>query len=60
MLRLGVFPEGYISPKAERAVREGLRNRAPLVAQHPANGLSGPNIVARNPGARVGIKHMHQ
>jgi hypothetical protein len=31
VVRLGVLPEGYISPKAQRAVRAVLRKRAPLV-----------------------------
>ena len=34
LLRLGVLPEGDISPKAERAVRDLLRQRARLVRQH--------------------------
>src|SRR5207302_6677374 len=40
VLRLGVLPEGYIYPKAERAVRDLLRKRAHLVRQHTANVLS--------------------
>jgi transposase len=28
VLRLGVWPAGYLYPKAERAVRDGLRTRA--------------------------------
>jgi transposase len=34
LLRLGVLPEGYIYPKAERAVRDLLRKRAHLVLCH--------------------------
>jgi transposase len=60
MLRLGVFPEGYIYPKAERAVRDVLRKRAHLVAQPTANVLSGQNILARNTGSRFGIKQIHK
>src|SRR5499426_3687675 len=52
LLRLGVLPEGYIYPKAERAVRDLLRKRAHLVRQHTANVLSVQNILARNTGAR--------
>ncbi len=33
LLRLGVLPEGYIYPKAERAVRDLLRRRQRLVQQ---------------------------
>ena len=39
LLRLGVLPEGYIYPKAERAVRDLLRKRTHLVRQHTANVL---------------------
>jgi transposase len=60
LLRLGVLPEGYIYPKAERAVRDLLRKRAHLVRQHTANVLSGQNILARNTGARFSIKRMQE
>jgi len=60
LLRLGVLPEGYISPKAQRAVRDVLRKRAHLVRQHTANVLSVHNILARNPGARCSGKRMHE
>ena len=40
LLRLGVLPEGYIYPKAERAVRDLLRKCAHLVRQHTAQILS--------------------
>ena len=53
MLRLGVLPEGYISPKAARAGRDLLRKRAHLVRQHTAHGLRVQNILVRNPGARL-------
>jgi transposase len=33
LLRLGILPEGYIYPKAERAVRDLLRKRSQLVRQ---------------------------
>ena len=39
LLRLAVLPEGYIYPKAERAVRDLLRKRAHVVRQHTANVL---------------------
>ena len=60
VLRLGVLPEGYISPKAERAVRDLLRKRAHLVRQHTANLLSVQTIMARNTGARLGVKRIHE
>jgi transposase len=60
LLRLGVLPEGYIYPKAERAVRDLLRKRAHLVRQHTANVLSVQNIMARNTGARFSVKRIHE
>src|SRR3954449_4319454 len=60
LLRLGVFPEGYIYPKAERAVRDLFRKRAHLVRQHTANVLRVQNIMARNTGARFSVKRMHE
>jgi transposase len=60
LLRLAVLPEGYIYPKAERAVRDLLRKRAHLVRQHTANVLSVQNILARNTGARFSGKRMHE
>src|SRR5215831_2659845 len=59
LLRLGVLPEGYIYPKAERAVRDLLRKRAHVVRQHTANVLSVHNILARHTGARFNVKRMH-
>ena len=58
LLRLGVLPEGYIYPKAERAVRDLLRKRAHLVRQHTANVLSVQNIMARHTGARFSVKRI--
>src|SRR5215470_5074263 len=60
LLRLGVLPEGYIYPKAERAGRDLLRKRAHLVRQHTANVLGVQNIMARNTGARFSGKRMQE
>ena len=60
LLRLGVLPEGYIYPKAERAVRDLLRKRAHLVRQHTANVLSVQNIMARNTGSRFSVKRIQE
>ena len=60
MLRLGVLPEGYIYPKAERAVRDVLRKRSHLVRQQTANVLSLQNIIVRNTGVRLSAKRMHE
>jgi transposase len=63
LLRLGVLPEGYIYPKAQRPVRDLLRKRQHLVAQQTANVLSLQNIILRNTGARLSgdrIKRLSQ
>jgi transposase len=60
MLRLGVLPEGYIYPKAARAVRDLLRKRAHWVRQHTANVLSVQNLMARNTGSRFGAKRIDE
>jgi len=60
LLRLGVLPEGYIYPKAERAVRDLLRKRAHLVRQHTSNVLSVQNILVRNTGARFSVKRLQE
>jgi len=60
VLRLGVLPEGDISPKAERAVRDVLRKRAHVVRQHTANVLRVQNIMARNTGVRFSVKQIHE
>jgi transposase len=59
VLRLGVLPEGYIYPKAARAVRDVLRKRAHLVRQHTAHVLSVQNILARKAGSRFSAKRLH-
>src|SRR5881296_2041183 len=56
LLRLAVLPEGYIYPKAARAVRDLLRKRAHLVRQQTANVLSLHNIIVRNTGVRLSAK----
>src|SRR5437899_639082 len=60
LLRLAVLPEGYIYPKAERAVRDLLRKRAHLVRQHTAHVLSVQNIMARNTGTRFSVKRIQE
>jgi transposase len=59
MFRLGVFPEGPMYPKAERAVRDVWRQRAHVVRQHTSNGLRGQTILVRNTGLRFGVKQLH-
>ena len=60
VLRLGVLPEGYIYPKAQRAVRDVLRKRAHLGRQQTANVLSLQNIIGRNTGVRLSAKQIHE
>jgi transposase len=58
LLRLGVLPEGYIYPKAQRPVRDLLRKRAHLVEQQTAHVLSVHNIIVRNTGTRLSTKRI--
>jgi len=60
LLRLGVLPEGYIYPKAQRPVRDLLRKRSHLVAQRTANVLSIQNIIVRNTGSRLSANRIKQ
>jgi len=53
MLRLGILPEGYIYPKAERPVRDLLRKRSHLVRLRTSLIISLQNIIARNCGVAV-------
>jgi transposase len=53
LLRLGLLPEGYIYPKAERAVRDLLRRRLSLSQQHTANILAVQNLFSRNRGRSI-------
>ena len=53
LLRLGVLPEGYIYPRAERPVRDLLRKRSQMVRQRTTNLLSIQNLVTRNTGSSL-------
>jgi transposase len=53
LLRLGVLPEGYIYPRAERGVRDLLRKRSQLVRKRTAHLLSIQNLFARNTGSAL-------
>ena len=48
-----MLPEGYIYPKAERAVRDLLRRRLSLVHQHTANLLAVQDLFSRNRGRSI-------
>ena len=54
-----MLPEGSISPKAQRAVRDVVRKRAHVVRQHTATVLSRQNIMGRHTGVRLSTKRMH-
>ena len=58
LLRLGILPEGYIYPKAERPVRDLLRKRGHLVRLRTSLILSLQGIVARNFGLRVNVNQV--
>jgi transposase len=53
LLRLGLLKEGYVYPRAERAVRDLLRKRMHLVKMRTQNILSIQNLNCRNTGGRL-------
>lgn len=53
LLRLGILPQGYIYPRAERAVRDLARKRTQLVHQRTTNILSIQSSVQRHTGTRL-------
>ena len=53
LLRLGVLPEGYIYPRADRPVRDLLRKRSQVVRQRTTNLLSIQNLMTRNTGGSL-------
>jgi transposase len=55
-----VLPEGYIYPKAERAVRDLLRRRHALVQQHTANLLAVQNLFSRNRGRSISANEVRR
>ena len=60
MLRLGILPEGYIYPSADRPVRDLLRKRAHLVKLRTSLINSLDNIIARNGGVTLGADKIKQ
>lgn len=60
MLRLGILPEGYIYPSADRPVRDLLRKQAHLVKIRTSLINSLDNIIARNGGPTLGAKKIKQ
>jgi transposase len=53
---MGVLPEGYIYPKAERSVRDLLRRRMRLVQARTGEWLSLEGLVARHSGRDLGVR----
>ena len=53
MQRLGILPEGYIYPKAQRPVRDLLRRRLLFVRHRTSNLLSLQSMITRNLGSKM-------
>ena len=53
MQRLGILPEGYIYPKAQRAIRDLLRRRLLFVRHRTSNILSLQSMITRNLGSKM-------
>jgi transposase len=60
LLRLGLLPEGYLSPTDERAVRDLWRKRAQLVRQQVTQMLSIQALFARHTGHALGANRIRQ
>jgi transposase len=53
VLRLGILPQGYICPPAQRAVRDLARRRMQLVRLRTTQVLSIENVLSRQTGHRL-------
>lgn len=60
LLRLGFLPTGYLSPTAERALRELLRKRSQLVRQKRAVVLRLQSLLARLTGTGFSLRQLPQ
>jgi transposase len=60
LLLLGILPEGYIYPKAERSTRDLLRRRLLFVRQRTAHILSFQSMVYRCSGQRISVNQIKQ
>lgn len=58
ILRLGLLPEGYIMPKATRAVRDLARKRMQLVQQRTVQILSIETLFDQQQGAHLSSNHI--
>jgi transposase len=60
LLLLGILPEGYIYPRAERSTRDLLRRRLLFVRQRTAHILSFQSMVYRCSGQRISANQIKQ
>jgi transposase len=60
LLLLGILPEGYIYPRAERSTRDLLRRRLLFVRQRTAHILSLQSMVYRCSGQRISANQIKQ
>lgn len=60
LLLLGILPEGYIYPKAERSTRDLLRRRLLFVRQRTAHILSLQSMVYRCCARRISVNQIKQ
>lgn len=60
LMRLGILPEGYIYPRAERAVRDLLRRRFSFVRQNVSLLQSVQSAWARHTGQRLSANDYRQ
>lgn len=60
LLRLGILKEGHIYPKAQRALRDVLRERGRLVQERTAHVLSLEGMLARHTGRKPTARDVEQ
>jgi transposase len=60
LLKLGILPQGYIYPKAERSTRDLLRRRLMFVRHRTAHILSLQSMVDRCCGRRISVNQIKQ
>jgi transposase len=60
LLRLGILPEGYIYPPAQRSTRDLFRRRLLLVRQRTMQHHSLQSLIARHSGVRLSCQQVKQ
>ena len=58
LLRLGILPEGYIYPPAQRSIRDLFRRRLLLVRQRTMQHHSLQSLIARHSGVRLSAQQV--